>query len=325
MDAALERLRDPESGALADLARLLVEETTATPLKAIVHPRWVASQLATALEAFSRGDLARSFVAARLEKGIGEWRTHEELARDWFPAEVDGPLREVLQHPWAPDSGITLRILDQPAMRNLVAEVLTTMLVRFRKRMSQLDGGLLKNIGGRAAKRSRSLFGGVADLADTVVGVVKEEVEHGLDERVKEFVAGATRDALKGIADHIADPAHADAFAELRVGVLDVLLDTPVGDLVAEADKARPLEIFDVVVAAIRNTVHDPDFVATTEARVAAVLDETGDGTLAAWLEEVGLLEVWTDTTTDFIAQRLQAVVATPGFEAWWTDLHSTR
>ena len=57
----------------------------------------------------------------------------------------------------------------------------------------------------------------------------------------------------------------------------------------------------------------------------AIVLDETGDGTLAAWLEEVGLLEVWTDTTTDFIAQRLQAVVATPGFEAWWTDLHSTR
>jgi hypothetical protein len=323
MDTALQRLRDPDHTAVTDLARLMVDDTTATPLRDLVHPRWIAGQLATALEAFSQGDLARSFVARRLDGTMEELLAREEVARTWFPDEVDGPLRELLAHPWTPETEITLRILDQPAMRHLVAEVLTTMLTRFRTRMANLDGGLLKTIGGRAARRSRGLFGGVADLADTVGRVVKEEVEHGLDEKVRDFVSGATRDAMRAIAEHLSDPAHADAFADLRVGVLDVLLDTPVGELVAEAEKARPLEILDVVIIAIRRTVQDPAFVDRAEQRIAVVLDETGDGTLAAWLEEAGLLEVWTETTTDFLAQRLRAITATDAFEAWWAALHA--
>ena len=59
---ALARLRDPEGHALHALARLVVEETTATPLRDIASPRWVASQLATALQAATRGDLLRTWV-----------------------------------------------------------------------------------------------------------------------------------------------------------------------------------------------------------------------------------------------------------------------
>lgn len=322
MDTALKRLRDPEDPALPTLARLMVDDTTATPLKAIVHPRWIASQLATALEAASSGDLLRTFVAERMERGFEEIRGHDEPAREWYPEEVDGPLREVLGHSWTPDAQFTLRILDHAAMRNLVAEVLTTTLTRFRARMGQLDGGLLSGGVKRAARRSRGLFGGVAELAETVAGVVKEEMEQGLDEKVREFVQTATGEALKVIADYIADPAHADAFADLRVGILDVLLDTPVNELSGEVEKARPLEIFDVVVAGIRQTVKAPDFVDDTERRVQVLLDETGDGTLAAWLDEVGLREVWTASTTELLTQRLQAIVQTDDFEAWWADLH---
>lgn len=326
MDAALERLRDPNGHALTALSRLMVDDTTATPLRELVHPRWIASQLATALEAFSQGDLAHTFLARRLDASMAEWKERDELAGSWFPSEVDAPLREVLKHPWTPEMAITLRILDQPAMRNLVASVLTKMLTRFRGRMTQMsstmDGGLLKSLGGRAAKRGRGLFGGVADLADSVANAVKEEVEHGFEDKVRDFVSSATRDAMKSIAEYLSDPSHAEAFADLRVGVLDVLLDTPVGELATEAEKARPMEILDVVVIAIRQTVQDPAFVDRTEQRVAAVLDETGDGTLAAWLEEAGLLEVWTATTTDFLTQRLTAIVATDAFEAWWTALH---
>ncbi len=323
MDRALERLRDPETGALAALARLMVETTTATPLRSIVHPRWLASQLATALEALSQGDLTRGFVERRLDAVFQDLRQRDVPARRWLPDEIDGPLRQLLRHPWTPDAGITLRILDQPAMRALVAEVLTTMLLRFRRRMAHLDGGLLRSIGGRAARRSRGIFGGIAELADTVVDVVKEEVEHSLDERVRDFVADATRDAMKVIADHLADPDHAEAFGELRVSVLDVLLDTPVRDLVREVEKARPLEIYDLILVAIRQALKDPDFVDKTERRIAILLDETGDGTLAAWLEEAGLLEVWTETTAEFLTQRLQAVVDTPAFEQWWDALHA--
>lgn len=327
MDKALDKLRDPEGTALAALARLVVDEATATPLGEIASPRWVASQLATALEAVSRGDLARAFVERRLEAGRSRLESDTRTARELWPREVDGPLREVLGRPWAPDAEITFRLLDQPAMRHLVAEVLTTMLTRFRKRARALDGGLLKGLGGRAAARSRSLFGGVAEnlqgLAGNVVGAVKDEVEHSLDELVREFVEGATRDAVRAIAEHLAHPDHEGAFAELRVSVLDVLLDTPVQQLTHELDKAGPLDIVDVVLAGVRASVGAPDFVDRTEEALARVFEEAGDGTLGAWLDEIGLRDVWADTTTELVTQRLQAVVRTDAFEAWWRDLHS--
>lgn len=327
MDKALERLRDPEGAALTALARLVVEETTATPLKDIASPRWMASQLATALEALTRGDLARDFVERRVESGRGRLEADTEPLRNHIPEDVDKPLRELLSHEWTPDEEMVFRILDQPAMRALVAEILTTMLTRFRKRMRSLEPGLLKGLGGRAAKRGKSLFGGMAGnlqgLAGNVVGAVRDEVESGLDELVKEFVDSATRDAVRGIASYIAANEHQNAFADLRIGVLDVILDTPVNELLTEADKIRPMELVDVVVGAARAAISEDDFVDRAEARIAAVLDEAGDGTLGAWLEEVELLTVWTDTTTELVAQRLMAVVRTDAFTAWWVELHA--
>lgn len=326
MDEALRRLRDPSGRAIEQLAALIVEDATATPLREIAAPRWIASQLATALEAVAGGDLARDFVARRLDAGRERLGSDDRTLREHWPREVDGPLREVLSHPWSPDPEMAFRILDQQAMRQLVAEILTTMLTRFRKRMPGGDG-VLREFGSRAVKRSRGLFGGVAgnlqDLAGSVVGAVKEEVENSLDELVREFVETATHDALRGIASYLADPTHERAFADLRVGVLDVLLDTPVRELVRELDKARPLEIVDVVLAGVRATVGAPDFVDRAEQAIAKVLEEAGDGTLGAWLDEVGLRTAWSETTTELVAQRLRAVVKTDAFEAWWRELHA--
>ncbi|MCB9674136.1 MAG: hypothetical protein H6737_03415 [Alphaproteobacteria bacterium] len=327
MDKALERLRDPEGRALTDLARLVVDETTATPLKSIAHPRWIASQLATALEALTRGDLARQFVERRVDQGRERLEQEQDPLRAHWPAEVDGPLREVLSHEWTPDEDMVFRMLDQPAMRSLVAEILTTMLTRFRKRMRSLEPGLLKGLGGRAAKRGKSLFGGMAGnltgLAENVVGAVKDEVEQGLDELVREFVEGATRDTVRSIAGYIAASEHQGAFADLRLGVLDVILDTPIHELVGELDKARPMELVDVVLGGVRAAISEEGFVDRAEERIAQVLDEAGDGTLGAWLDEVQLREVWAQTTTELVAQRLTAVVQTPAFEAWWRELHA--
>ena len=91
--------------------------------------------------------------------------------------------------------------------------------------------------------------------------------------------------------------------------------------LSAEADKLKPEELVDIVVSTLRSVLDDENFVNRTEERVRQVLDEAGDGTLRAWLDEVGLTEVWTESTTELIADRLQAVVHTSEFETWWTQL----
>jgi hypothetical protein len=42
---------------------------------------------------------------------------------------------------------------------------------------------------------------------------------------------------------------------------------------------------------------------------------------LGAWLDEVGLRDVWADSTAELVAQRLQAVAHTEPFERWWEEL----
>ena len=322
---ALERLRDSESPALPDLARMVVLEATATPIARIATPRWMAGQLAAALEVGTRGDTLREWVDRRIASERARWGAEERPLREFVPSEAEKPLRELLGRAYAPNEELIFRIVDQPAIRGLVRLVLTDTVTRFRKRLSEADAGLLGGIGKRAAARGRGLLGNVGrnlgGMAENLVEAVKEEVDFAFDGRIKEFVDGATREALRTIAVYAADPAHAASFGELRLAILDVVLDTPIRELAGEADKLKPETAVDVVVGAVRAAVGQPDFVDRAEQRIARVLSEAGDGTLGAWLGEVGLFDVWSETTIELVTDRLRAVVRTEGFEAWWERL----
>lgn len=322
---ALDRLRDPNGDALAGLARLVVEETTATPLKAIASPRWVAGQLTAALEAGSRGDLLRQWVDRRIASERERWSTETRTPRSLVPPEAEAPLRKLLGRSYAPDEELVLRIVDQPAIRNLLRVVLGDTVAGFRRRASDVDAGLLGGLGKRAAARGRGLLGNVGrnlgGMASHVVEAVKEEVDWALEGKVKDFVQGAVGEAVRKTAQHLADPVHSQQFAEMRLAILDVLLDTPIKDLAREADKMKPEDAVDVVVAAVRAAVSADDFVERAEERVARVMEEAGDGTFGAWLDEIGLRDVWTETTTELVTERLRAVVTTDRFVTWWDGL----
>lgn len=322
---ALERLRDPSGEALKGLAALVVAETMATPIRDVARPRFVASQIAASLQAISQGDVARTFVERRLAEGRTFWKDEQRPVRAWMPKQAEDPLRVLLMSSWSPNQELVLRVIDQPAMRRLVGEVLEETLTRFQNKVKNLDKTGLGRLGMRAARKGKGLFGDLAEnlggLTENLVGAVTEELEHAFEGRIKEFVANATGEAMVNIAQHLADPRYAKEFGELRVGVLDVLLDTPLSELGAEADKLRPAELVDVVIGAIRSTLNEPKFVDDTEARVRAAMEQAGDGTLGAWLDQVGLREVWTDTTTELLVDRLRAIVDGDAFGAWWDGL----
>lgn len=317
-ERALARLQDPEGAALTALARLVVLETTATPLAQIASPRWIAGQVATALEAFTRTEAAREWIHERIQAERARWSNETRTLRHWVPREAEDPLRALLERDWTPSRDLTVRLIDQPAMHDLVRVVLQDTLVRFGRRLRSVDQGLLGGLGGRTAKRSRGLF---ANVAENLVGAVAEEVEVQLEKRVTEFVGTATHEAVLVIAAHLSNPKHASAYADFRLGALDTLLSTPIAELADEADKARPEDMVDVVLGAMKAAVRREDFVEITAERIEALLAEAGDGTLGAWLEQVELRDVWVETTTELVAQRLQAVVLTDGFTQWWTSL----
>ncbi len=331
---ALERLRDPSGDAITELARLTVLETTATPLREIASPRWLASQLATAMEATTQGDLLGQWVTRRLEQERTRLHDEDRSVRSFLPPEAEEPLRRVIGRPYSPSEPLALRLIDQAAVNDLLGEILGHTISRFRERVAAWDGGIIQSVRDTANERSRGLMGGfrsplnmrrnlgtLGGMAENLVGAVRDEVEASVESRVKEFVRGATRDAVQSIARQLASPERAEAFAELRLSLLDVVLDTPVSELAQEGDKLQPEDMVEIVVAALRSTVAAEDFVDRAEQRIALILDETGDGTLAAWLDEVGLADVWTTTTTELVATRLGAVVHQPAFDTWWEDL----
>lgn len=323
---ALARLQDADGTALTELARLVVAETTATPIGEIASPRWMASQLTTALQAASRGDTLRGALQARMDKGRDRWAAEERPLSDFVPDEVQPPLRQLVGRPWTPSEGLTRRIVRQPAVRELVADVLEDTIRRFGTRMRNVDD-TMGGLGQRAAKRSRSLgkgllaAAGVADVAKGIVQTVSEEFEHALEARIRDFLGDATARALEQMVTQMSDPEYAETFAGFRVALLDEVLETPLKDLVAEAENMGPLDGYDVIVEAVRAQLAKEDFTASLETRIESAMAEAGDGTLGAWLEEIELRQVWEESTTELVAQRLQAVVRTEGFEHWWAGL----
>ncbi|MBT3223128.1 MAG: hypothetical protein HN348_28985, partial [Proteobacteria bacterium] len=220
---ALSKLRDHNSQAVQDLARLVVEQTTATKLKDIATPRWIAGQVATALEAATQGELARQWVDRRIETERERWSDEERLLGAFLPEEAEKPLRVLLARPYSPDEELVFRIIDHQAVSNLVRMVLTHALTRFGRRMRKLEKGVLGGFGGRAAKRGRRLFGdmtgNLGDLAENLVGAVKEEIDIALEGRVREFAGQATSEAVRLIAGYLSNPDHAEGFGEFRIAV----------------------------------------------------------------------------------------------------------
>ena len=253
----------------------------------------------------------------------------ETTLRDRLPQEVETPLRELLSRQWSPDEELTFRILDQAAIRDVLRMVLTNGIKGFRKRLSSVDTKL-GGIGKRAARRGKGLLGGLQEtvrtsnfggMAQDLVGTLKDEVEGSLEGKVGDFARSAAQDQVRAIARYLANPDQAEAFATLRLSILDVVLDTPITELAAEVDRMGPNEAMNVVFGAIESAVASDDFVERTEARIEALFDEAGEGTLGDWLAEIDLLDVWRETTTELVAARLRAVVVTPDFEVWWADL----
>ncbi len=317
---ALERLRDPEQQATKALARLLVDDALDTPMAELVRPDWLASQLAAGLEAATRTDRLRELAQQALDEAMARWGHSDAALRSEVPEELVEPLLKALSHPYVPSEELVWRILDQPVFMSLMSEVLENSFKGFRSRMSGVDDKLLGGFGRRAAKRGRGLFGGVAE---SVVGAVAGEVEHQFDRRLSEFLSKATGEALRVVARHVADQAHAESYAEVRTGIFNTVMDIPIKELAAEALDARPMAYVDVVLQGLTGAIAADSFVDDTTRRLQTLMDEVGTGTFGAWLEEVGLRDVWTESTVELLAERLSSTVQTDAFAAWWTDLHA--
>lgn len=319
-DVALARLRDPANPALADLARLAIADATRTPLRELADARQIATWLASAGRTVTTTDRAADWLTQRIQAERARWSADARPVRHHVPPELLPPVRELLSRPYVPSEELVFRLIHHRAVKLLLGQVLGNALTRFARGLRTVDQGLLGGLGGKVAQSGRGLLGG---FGQGLVGAVKDEVEAALERKVSAYLDQAIEEAIRGIATWVADTRHAEPLAQMRVSALDTLLDTPSRQIAAEIDKLGPEQIADVVLAAVRAITAGPGFVDDTSARIEALYAEIGDGTLGAWLDDLGLSALWIDGSTDLLTRRLRATVATREFEAWWSALHS--
>jgi hypothetical protein len=253
------------------LAAIVVDHALATPITDLLPAPELTGRIRAALgEAAERPDLRAAVndaVAAARSKAQGDGRALRELL---LPG-VEPAVREALALRWSPSEDLVLRIINQPAMRELVASVLSETLHGFTARLKSADKGLLGGLGERTARRGSGLFGalagGISEAAGGIVGAVRDELGSAMETKVREFVESATEQAVRGIAAWLAEPQHADRLAVMRAGVLDVVLALTVREVAQEVEELDTAAITERVLAALRDMARDPAAEAPPHAR----------------------------------------------------------
>lgn len=321
--AALAKLRDAQDGALVGLVGLAVDEALRVRLREAVDSGALADRLTQAVSSAASDPGLRERLLTRLSAERARWRSERQSARHWVLPPVEAPLRQVLAQPWSPSEKLALRVSDHPAVRAMLRDVLSGTLARFAGGLKALDGGVLGGLGGRVARRGAGLFGGLGDLAGGLVGAVKDEFEAAVESKVKESVGQATEEAIRAIAAWAADPKQAAALAALRVSLLDVALDTPLGDLLGELDEVPDAALVDAVLQGLRDASARPSL----HADLRQVLDEAvaawGDESLGALAVDLGLQAHLRDALVDLGTPHARTLVNSEAFATWWAQLHS--
>lgn len=327
VDPSLSALRDPARGHVRALATIVVDHALATPITDLLPAPTLTARIRAALgEAAERPDLRAAVndaVAAARSKAQGDGRALRELL---LPG-VEPAVREALALRWSPSEALVLRIINQPAMRELVASVLSETLHGFTARLKSADKGLLGGLGERTARRGSGLFGalagGISEAAGGIVGAVRDELGSAMETKVREFVESATEQAVRGIAAWLAEPQHADRLAVMRAGVLDVVLALTVREVAQEVEELDTDAITERVLAALRDMARDPEAEAHLTRAAEEALDLLPDRTLGALAARYGLDTPVRELTAAWLEPQLTSLVSSAPFEAWWRAIHT--
>ena len=326
-DRALARLRDADDPALSDLVAIALKAFDDVPLGAVVDVDSLAKHGRRAVHHLASTPEARARALEVCTKARAEARTSTTPARDLVPAEAQAVVRTVLAQPWAPSEDLTYAVINHDAVRTLVREVLQGAMSKLVHRLRQVDQGSLGGVGGKVVKRGKGLFGGVAGglgaAAEGLMGTVRDEITATLDARMRETLGAATDEAIRGIAAWVADPAHAEPVAALRISILDLVLDLPIGELVQELDEVSNEAVVDAVFQGLREAAARDDLEAELHGTITRAIAPWADERLGTWLDALALREVWSDASDGLITPLARRVVHTEEFGTWWSSLLS--
>jgi hypothetical protein len=154
-----------------------------------------------------------------------------------------------------------------------------------------------------------------------VLGGLGQEIERQAEQRAKDFVDAILGSVVAQAADHLCDPAQADTYGRFRGHLIDQLLQTPMPELHREFEKLDPdawVKTGTVIVTAM---VERPTLGDDLADLIRSGLEALDGQSARSLLTEAGISDQWQADLESQVAAQARSFVATPEFQAWWSDL----
>ncbi len=321
LQARLLAARPQGGDALDELVHIAMDHVLSRPVNELVDDQWMADQVVAALGSASASEETERWFKERVHE-IRD-RVPDERLGDHAPAEVMGPLRQVVARPLSMERNLAHRLIDHNAVERLLADILTGSLRSFVGKLQPLLNPVkagaqrgrsgLGGLGGRLGALSK----GVGRLGEEMISGLSHEFEAKAQDRIDDFVRSTMSAMLGQVADHICDPGNAELLGEYRVHILDTLLDTPLPALADEVDKLDPDDLVATGAAVARSLSRRDGFRDEIASVIKAGLNEAGGRSLRDFLDETGLEEGWRDSVEEQLGGQVREFVKSEEFVGW--------
>lgn len=320
----MDRLR---SGALDSLVDLVVDAWLDQPVRDLVDPTWISAQVAAGLrDLAARPDLESHLrdqvQAARDRARDPRWMPQGPLS-EHLPAQVLQALEQASAWPWTPDRELLHRLLDHATLHALIQDVLQDTLGRFGRKLRALAPEPPRLPGLDAARKAPGLGrlvaigSGVAAVGSAVAGALGSELEHQMDQRAREFAAGAISAVVTRVADTLSDPAQDRAMQAWRLHGLRVLLERSLPQWEAQTRQVPSEDVARLLASTLRAVSARSDLDQELQDAARKAVDLLGSATVASQLARTGMEERWRRALKDQARAMARTVLDSDGFGPW--------
>ncbi len=314
MDALREKLKDER--ALLELARLSVEVLLDVPVAKLLPKDVVVATARQALEGWVRSPSALAVLSRGVEATVAELNATPRALKDVVAREVREAVREVVGRPFSPDKRLVLTVIDREPTRELVRALLLDFVLEFGRKASAPVAGVAKGLGtfaklaGEAVKSRTGTIG-------SLVGAVGSEVERQMEKRAVEFVDAALSGVFGQLADAISDPRRAAEAAELRLAMIDGVLELTLPQLARELANGDVPGGAEVLRKGLERWLANPASDAELQRFAELAVRDAGSKKAREVLDELGLPAVVKERGAIALAERLEEVVSSEAFAQW--------
>jgi hypothetical protein len=326
----LARLQDtsPE-GPLDRLAALVVEHELSQPLQTLLPPPLLARALRAALEGWLASDTADRELTSALEHLQRQLTQDPRTLHEALPSELTKGLVELAARRYSPDRALVLAMVDRPPVRALVRGLLLNVLIEFSRKVSApvTENRLAKGLSGLArlaAEQARS-SGALGGLASGMAGALSEEIERQVERRAREFTDSALSGIFQQLADALTDPSRASEQAEMRVALVEGMLNVPLKRLGHELSHVDVPGGAAVVRKRLSQWLASKDGTAELEGWLTRMMERDAKRPVREVLGALGLLEAFQSLGRESLRTRLAPVVTSEPFARWLEELMRMR